>query len=753
MLLFLAGRLRAQTELTYDSDVHGIEYSGTYADFRIPTGKTKYQAIFLFAKGGDGGFAKVTDTSPKHDKTCYAAGGEGAHVYAVFPIGSSAGALEPGSTLRFISADKGDDQDRASIFGSTAAGGGGGGSAVLYKAPGSSNWQPLLVAGGGGGAYQGVAFGSCVDGHDGGGGQTTTDGSNGRGSLAGSGGNSGGGSTGGGSIGDGDLSGGGGGKDANGKGGSDMEGKKGENAGGSGGEGQTNGGYGYGGGGAADESGGGGGGYSGGGGGGMTGSGGGGGSYLNKRYAVDGSKLIVGGKSVTIPTLGYTGYRLQESVEKGLENYGSLFLIPAEHPEYALQKSGDVLDTSNDLPLELGLRNPDDLIKRPNQIWFFDPVSDAIRLAADPSKCIDVKSSNTANGTPIQLHDCNGTAAQQWTIFNGYLKSGLDDTKCLVLNNNSFAEGTPAVLWDCSSASIDTEHKRWAPALDALKYPVIRLKKDKAKCIDVKGGSTSNNANIQLWGCNGNESQDWVLDGLTVRYAKETSKCLDLEKNKEVGGTNIQLYDCNGTKAQEWIYDGLSEKIRLAENWAYCLDLYQSSNSSGTNVQLGVCNGIDGGGVAPGIPPSQQWMIDGATTPDMSSNVKTIRPASYTDKCIYNSKGGLSNGNNILVEDCQSGNENQQWQLDGTTIKLAGHPDKCLDLASSNTANGTNIQLYDCNDTNAQKWIFDGVLQAFRSGVNPDKCMAYFPNPYPNSIENIALYDCNGSVFQRFLIE
>ncbi|MFI6411623.1 RICIN domain-containing protein [Streptomyces sp. NPDC050585] len=31
-------------------------------------------------------------------------------------------------------------------------------------------------------------------------------------------------------------------------------------------------------------------------------------------------------------------------------------------------------------------------------------------------KCVDVKGANTADGTPIQLYRCNGTAAQQWKL-------------------------------------------------------------------------------------------------------------------------------------------------------------------------------------------------------------------------------------------------------------------------------------------------------------------------------------------------
>ena len=42
------------------------------------------------------------------------------------------------------------------------------------------------------------------------------------------------------------------------------------------------------------------------------------------------------------------------------------------------------------------------------------------RSAAAPDhrlagKCVDVAGASSANGTAVQLYDCNGTAAQQWT--------------------------------------------------------------------------------------------------------------------------------------------------------------------------------------------------------------------------------------------------------------------------------------------------------------------------------------------------
>ncbi|MCB0156478.1 MAG: RICIN domain-containing protein, partial [Anaerolineae bacterium] len=79
----------------------------------------------------------------------------------------------------------------------------------------------------------------------------------------------------------------------------------------------------------------------------------------------------------------------------------------------------------------------------------------------------------------------------------------------------------------------------------------------------------------------------------------------------------------------------------------------------------------------------------------------------------------------------------------------------CIDLSSSNTSNGNNIQLWGCNDTNAQKWIYDGMTRSIRSVVNPGKCMQieYNTDGLYDKRSNVNIYDCNGSAVQQFLIQ
>ncbi|WP_052708982.1 MULTISPECIES: RICIN domain-containing protein [unclassified Streptomyces] len=70
------------------------------------------------------------------------------------------------------------------------------------------------------------------------------------------------------------------------------------------------------------------------------------------------------------------------------------------------------------------------------------------------------------------------------------------------------------------------------------------------KCLDVRGGSSSNGTPIQMWDCLGNVNQSWRIasDG-TIRAV---GKCLDVQGGRTGNGTPVQIYDCNGTGAQQW---------------------------------------------------------------------------------------------------------------------------------------------------------------------------------------------------------
>ena len=115
-------------------------------------------------------------------------------------------------------------------------------------------------------------------------------------------------------------------------------------------------------------------------------------------------------------------------------------------------------------------------------------------------KCVDVAAAGTTNGTAVQLYDCNGSTAQQWTV-------GADGTvralgKCLDVTGQGTANGSLIQLWDCNGS----DAQQWtAQTSGHLRNP------QSGRDLDVPGGSTANGTRLQIWETNTNAWQTWHL--------------------------------------------------------------------------------------------------------------------------------------------------------------------------------------------------------------------------------------------------
>jgi GH18 family chitinase len=119
-------------------------------------------------------------------------------------------------------------------------------------------------------------------------------------------------------------------------------------------------------------------------------------------------------------------------------------------------------------------------------------------ISGEAGRCVDVRRSGRANGTPVQLYGCNATGAQWWTI-----------------------DGTGAIR--------------------AL-----------GKCLDVPGSSTANGAQLQLWDCNGTGAQKWQARPDGTLLNPNSNKCLDAAAFGTTDGTRLQIWDCSGAPNQAW---------------------------------------------------------------------------------------------------------------------------------------------------------------------------------------------------------
>jgi chitinase len=113
-------------------------------------------------------------------------------------------------------------------------------------------------------------------------------------------------------------------------------------------------------------------------------------------------------------------------------------------------------------------------------------------------KCVDINAASSANGTAVQLYDCNGSGAQQWTV-------GTDGT------------------------------------IRAL-----------GKCLDVAAAGTANGSLVQIYDCNGTGAQSWSAQANGTLVNSGSGKCLDASGNSSANGTRLQIWDCFAGANQRW---------------------------------------------------------------------------------------------------------------------------------------------------------------------------------------------------------
>jgi streptogrisin C len=111
--------------------------------------------------------------------------------------------------------------------------------------------------------------------------------------------------------------------------------------------------------------------------------------------------------------------------------------------------------------------------------------------------CIDVPNSSFVDGARVQMWNCNGTGAQQWTFTGGTIRAG---GKCLDVAGAGTGDGTPIQIVGCNG------HQAQQFVLNAAGDLVSVLAN---KCVDIDGWNANQGARLHIWRCHGGANQKW----------------------------------------------------------------------------------------------------------------------------------------------------------------------------------------------------------------------------------------------------
>lgn len=117
-------------------------------------------------------------------------------------------------------------------------------------------------------------------------------------------------------------------------------------------------------------------------------------------------------------------------------------------------------------------------------------------------RCLDNKWGVTTDGNPVQVHTCNGTAAQTWSVeADGTVRV---QGRCLGPLGGRVTAGTALVISACSGAA----HQRWSDGGSGTVVPQA----DGGLCMENRDGVDADGNPVVLRPCTGSPAQVWYYD-------------------------------------------------------------------------------------------------------------------------------------------------------------------------------------------------------------------------------------------------
>ena len=463
-------------------------------------------------------------------------------------------------------------------------------------------------------------------------------------------------------------------------------------------------------------------------------------------------------------------------------------LIPdGKYVIYSMLNSKYVLDvknasTSNNANVELSTFNNE----TDNQAFIVshDAQGYITFTNAKSGKVLDVSGGKAGNSKNVQQYESNGTRAQKWVVKksnHGYMIiSALDSNYVLDVSGGKANNGTNVQLYsgngsDAQNWNIEKFVSKYEQ-LDVLASSnknviadgvyVISSSMNSKYVLDVKGGSTSNCGNVQLYVNNESTAQAFKVSHDAQGYVTFTNvnsgKVLDVSGGIARNGRNVQQYTSNGTRSQKWVIkkSGNGYTIVSALDSNFVLDLSSGRVNNSQNIQLYTSNDSN----------AQKWNLTKYLSKQEKLNQLAAENKNTLADGVYKI-GNAQNSNYVLDIDKKKKNDGANVQLylsNGTTAQSFKvthdtngyvtftnvNSGKALDVSGGKVVNSRNIQQYYSNDTKSQKWIVKKSESGYTiiSALDSNYVLDLSGGKVVNS-RNIQLYQSNGSTAQQWIFE
>ena len=243
-----------------------------------------------------------------------------------------------------------------------------------------------------------------------------------------------------------------------------------------------------------------------------------------------------------------------------------------------------------------------------------------IRQVGGTGKCLDDPSSNTANGTKVDLWSCTGKSNQSWTT--------VQDGTIRVLGHCLAASGSTVELWACSSSFLN---QQWRAATDSELVNAAS-----GLCLYYPNANAGNGAKPTMSTCANiapQSGEHWARPAGSV-VSGEPGKCM------AVSGSTVELASCANVAAQHWTMSS-DGTVRLGAN---CLT--ESGTTAGSGLVIGSCSGA----------ATTKWTLTSATGSQVPSNgiATEIASANSASSGLCVATPSNAAGTKLILQACSS---------------------------------------------------------------------------------------------------
>lgn len=273
--------------------------------------------------------------------------------------------------------------------------------------------------------------------------------------------------------------------------------------------------------------------------------------------------------------------------------------------------------------------------------------------------------------------------------------------------------GTNVQQWGADSEAL---HNTWKlrDAGDGYYYIRSCVGDGKTYFLDLSYGKSDNGTNIGIWTNDESDARKFKFadngDGTYTILTKPSNdkSCIAVENDSTKSGANILQWECNGNDSQKWI----AEKITIKDG----AKIDTSKNYMIQNVNSGQFMEVSDGKAEAGTNV-QQWGAD--TSKPSAHNVWRFKELDWGYYYIYSGTGDgntfllncadAKDGTNIYIDSLLK-SSTQYFKMvdneDGTyTIVTRSSKDlSCVEIINASKDSGANVQQWKWNDNKCQKW-------------------------------------------------